>query len=195
MTSQTPKNIFLSASIPRQTSAPKYFETADVGSIRDAVIALTLAVIPKHRLVWGGHPTITPLIGHVMSTHNRNTDKHLTLYQSKFFQRFFREDNRFPDIVQTEEQEDRSASLRLMRDKMLSSHDFAAGVFIGGMEGVEEEYRLFSEKHPQASVIVLSSTGAAAKIIDRSADHSRKNIRFESGHAYSSVFQRLLAKI
>jgi len=38
------KNIFLSASIPLPERDPKYYETADVIAIRDAVIALCINV-------------------------------------------------------------------------------------------------------------------------------------------------------
>ena len=54
--------IFLSASIPLPDRHPKYIETADISAIRDAVNALAKVVIPNAILVWGGHPSITPLI-------------------------------------------------------------------------------------------------------------------------------------
>ncbi len=47
------KNIFLSASIPLPERDLKYIETADIIAIRDAVIALTTVVLPKHRIIWG----------------------------------------------------------------------------------------------------------------------------------------------
>ena len=52
-----------------------------------------------------------------------------------------------------------------MRNRMLDEYEFAAGVFIGGMEGVEEEYRMFIKKHPHAITLPIASTGAAAKKI------------------------------
>ena len=60
------KNIFLSASIPLPERHPKYYNTADIIAIRDAVIALASVVIDKHRIIWGGHPSITPLINFVI---------------------------------------------------------------------------------------------------------------------------------
>ena len=56
------KNIFLSASIPLKERDPKYFNSADIIAIRDSVIALATVVLPNHRLIWGGHPSITPII-------------------------------------------------------------------------------------------------------------------------------------
>ena len=60
------KNIFLSASVPLPDRDPKYIETADIIAIRDAVIALVTVALPNHRIIWGGHPSITPLIYYVM---------------------------------------------------------------------------------------------------------------------------------
>ena len=60
------KNIFLSASIPFKERHERYFNTADIIAIRDSVIALSSLVIPKYRLIWGGHPSITPMIHYVL---------------------------------------------------------------------------------------------------------------------------------
>ena len=78
-----------------------------------------------------------------------------------------------------------------MRTKMLKSENFYAGVFIGGMEGVEEEYEMFCKLHPNALVIPVASTGAAALLI-----YQRKDRHFSSDLeidlAYPSLFRRLL---
>ena len=46
------KNIFLSASIPLPERHPKYYDSADIIAIRDAVIALASLVIGKHKIIW-----------------------------------------------------------------------------------------------------------------------------------------------
>ena len=186
------KNIFLSASIPLQERDPEYIETADIIAIRDAVIALTTVVLPRHRLIWGGHPSITPLIYHVMEKLNLNIQEHITLYQSRFFKEYFPKDNnKFKNIVLTDIVDDRERSLLHMRHRMLSESEFAAGIFIGGMEGVEEEYDMFIEKHPKALVLPIASTGAGAKKIydERFTD---KNERLVKDYAYMSLFQKYL---
>jgi len=76
------KKIFLSASIPLVDRDPKYFNTADNTAIRDAVIALARIVLPKAELVWGGHPSITPLIKLVLEKQQLKVEDHVTLYQS-----------------------------------------------------------------------------------------------------------------
>lgn len=193
MASKELKNIFLSASIPLPERDPKYFETADVIAIRDAVIALATNVLPEHRLIWGGHPSITPLIYYVMQKLNIDVQKHLVLYQSKFFEKYFPEDNnKFKNVVQTPVFGDRDSSLRLMRELMFVQYDFTAGVFIGGMEGVIDEFNLFKELHPKAIIIPLASTGAASKIIYESFKDKDKDKRFVGDYAFSSVFQDFL---
>jgi len=184
------KNIFLSASIPLSYRDEKYYATADVIAIRDAVIALATCVLPKYRLIWGGHPSITPLIYYVMQKLNINVQEHLTLYQSLFFQKYFPEDNnKFENVIQTPVHDDRDSSLRLMREMMLGTKEYVAGIFIGGMEGVEVEYKMFKEFHPDALIIPLASTGAAAKIL---YDNHHNNKRFVDDYAFSSIFQECL---
>ena len=187
------KNIFLSASIPLQERDPQYIETADIIAIRDAVIALTTVVLPSHRLIWGGHPSITPLVYHVMEKLNLNIQEHITLYQSMFFEKYFPKDNnKFDNIVLTDIVEgDRKRSLLHMRNRMLGESEFVAGIFIGGMEGVEEEYDMFIKKHHNAIILPIASTGAAAKKIydERFTD---KNERLVKDYAYMSLFQKYL---
>jgi len=185
------KNFFLSASIPLPERDTKYFETADIIAIRDAVIALATVILPTHKLVWGGHPSITPLIYYVMEKLELNVQEHITLYQSKFFEKYFPADNnKFNNVIQTENMSDRKLSLLTMRSAMLNSYQYTAGIFIGGMEGVEEEYAGFKALHPNALTIPVASTGAAAKIIFDNSEN--KNERLLKDYAYMSLFQDLL---
>ena len=176
-----------------QERDPEYIETADIIAIRDAVIALTTVVLPSHRLIWGGHPSITPLVYHVMEKLNLNIQEHITLYQSMFFEKYFPKDNnKFDNIVLTDIVEgDRERSLLHMRNRMLGESEFVAGIFIGGMEGVEEEYDMFIKKHHNAIILPIASTGAAAKKIydERFTD---KNERLVKDYAYMSLFQKYL---
>lgn len=214
------KNIFLSASIPLENRHQKYFETADVIAIRDAVISLASILLLKNRIIWGGHPSITPLIYYVVektienkvsfkgeSLQNPNNlkekvetivrkeiQKHVKLYQTLFFKNLFPPDNnKFENIVFTEDTGEIQSSISLMRKKMLTENKYVAGVFIGGMEGIEEEYKLFKEFHPKAVVLPLASTGGATKILyNEVVPESEKNDRFESDYGYMSLFQKYL---
>ncbi len=185
-------NIFLSASVPLPERDPKYYKTSDLIAIRDAVLALATIALPKHRLVWGGHPSITPLIYYVLQKMDVNIQEHITLFQSRYFEKYFPEDNnKFNNVILTENLGDKISSLRLMRETMFESYEFKAGIFIGGMEGVEEEYNMFKITQPDALVLPIASTGAAAKII---YDNLKNNIsdQFERNYAYMSLFQNYL---
>ncbi|MBP9102220.1 MAG: hypothetical protein KBF82_00015 [Chitinophagaceae bacterium] len=187
--------IFLSASIPDQTGNPKYYDSADIIAIRDAVRALVTVVLPKSYLVWGGHPAITPLIRYVMTTMEYDIKNHVTLYQSNFFRRFFPEDNEyFENVVIVPEMEDKTKSLYKMRYKMLTENIFEAGVFIGGMEGVEEEYEMFKSLQPTAKIFPVASTGAASKIIFQNYPEALDQ-SLQTDYAYMALFRSLFKQI
>jgi SLOG cluster3 family len=69
----------------------------------------------------------------------------------------------FKNVVITEVVEnDRDASLNLMRKQMFSDSEFESAVFIGGMSGIFEEYNMLSAIHPKCSMVPVGSTGGAA---------------------------------
>lgn len=185
------KNIFLSASIPLPGRDPLYFESADPIAIRDAVIALSSLVLPRCRLVWGGHPSITPLIYYVLQKINISIPQHVVLFQSDYFQaRFPHENACFQNIVHTPARANREDSLAQMRRQMLTSYPFSAGIFIGGMEGVETEYALFRTLQPDALVLPIASTGGAARIIYEQSGCPEKELA--TNYAYASLFENQL---
>lgn len=214
------KNIFLSASVPLPERHPKYYDTADIIAIRDAVIALASLVLGKHRIIWGGHPSITPLINFVIERSiqykldkelyelsseeqkeflfkeiKKEIQNHVTIYQSLFFKDKFPEDNeKFENIIFTDDKGDIPSSVQFMREEMLSKNKFAAAVFIGGMNGVEDEYTIFKGYHPEALILPIASTGAAAKIVfdSLSSDDEAKDERFLKDYGYMSLFQKFL---
>lgn len=191
MATGTLKNIFLSASVPLPDRPAKYYDTADVIAIRDSVVALASTVLPTHRLVWGGHPSITPIINYVIQKLGMKVQNHVVLFQSSFFEQYFPEDNNeFENVILIESTGEIQSSKLEMRKAMLSSFVFSAGVFIGGMEGVEEEYDLFREFHPDASVIPVASTGAAANILFNKFEFQNNALMNE--YAYSSLFKELI---
>jgi len=187
--------IFLSASIPLQERHPQYYETADFIAIRDAVKALATVVIPRCQLVWGGHPSITPLIRYVVEKMGANSKNHVTLYQSMAFAKYFPKDNvSFERIIYTLEMQSIDESLSLMREKMIGENSFVAGIFVGGMEGILDEYEIFSKHHPEAIAIPIASTGAAAKILFNIMDGMNLELdhRLLNDYAYMALFKDLL---
>ncbi|WP_454878504.1 SLOG domain-containing protein [Serratia inhibens] len=155
--------IFLSASVPL-IGRGDYHETANPFLIQCAVRELVIAVIRQHKIVWGGHPAITPMMWSICEDLGIDYSESVVLYQSNFFQdRFPEENQRFRNVVLTDAvPEDCAASLSRMREQMLSREDLAAAVFIGGMDGVEAEYDLFVRFHPEAKVLPVAAPGGAA---------------------------------
>ncbi len=215
------KNIFLSASIPLPERHPKYYDSADIIAIRDSVIALARLVIGKHRIVWGGHPSITPLIYYVIERmlvnklerkdwelplnqeEKKSIEKqlkekiqqHVLLYQSNIFKdKFPPENEKFKNVIITEDLGDIPPSIAEMRKRMFTENEFAAAVFIGGMNGVEDEYTMFKELHPNALILPIASTGAAANIVYDSLalNDEAKHERFLKDYGYMSLFQKYL---
>ena len=184
-------SIFLSASVPLPERDAKYFETADVIAIRDSIRGLITATMPSGRIVFGGHPAITPMIRMMLRSIGVSPRNHITLYQSRFFEPKFPSDNdAFEDVRLIDAAESLETSLIKLRRAMIGSHDFDAGVFIGGMDGVEHEYRLFREIHPTKPAYPIASTGAAAKLVfDQNCPE--KQFLLTDLH-YLSLFRRLL---
>ncbi|WP_312082017.1 SLOG domain-containing protein [Epilithonimonas hominis] len=193
MASKELKNIFLSASVPFRDRHEKYYNTADIIAIRDSVIALASIVIPNYRLIWGGHPSITPIIYYVLQKFDISIQHHIKLYQSKHFEKIFPIENKEFEVVEiTEDLGDLGSSLNLMRNKMLGDNNFEAGIFIGGMDGVEDEFRIFQELNPKAIILPIASTGAAANIIYEENIKKFQDEKLKTDYGYMSLFQELL---
>ncbi|HCT74310.1 MULTISPECIES: SLOG domain-containing protein [Psychrobacter] len=188
------KQVFLSASIPLVERHPSYYETADVIAIRDCVSSLAKIILPKFRLVWGGHPSITPLISSVLESLEVDIEEHVYLYQSEHFRKIFPVENeKFSEsLIVTDDIGSRDESLALMREKMIVNNDFIAGIFVGGMEGVEDEFELFTQSHPEAMVLPMASTGAAALGIYEEGDF---DISLKDDYAYIALFYKLFKEI
>ena len=161
--------IFLSASIPDSKLNSEYFSTAKISAIRDAVIALVSVVISRSSLTWGGHPSITSLV--VNSARQSDILSRARVYQSEFFaDRFPAENQSVDNVIITSKEEDEKSSLEKMRARMFHDRQFTAGIFIGGMKGVVNEYNLFRTSQPRALALCVARTGGAAKFIQGSSN-------------------------
>ncbi|SRR5260370_13712791 len=186
------RSIFLSASIPLPDRHPRFRDTVDVVAIRDSVRALVSAASPSYRIVFGGHPAITPIIRNQIENLGRSVREHFVVYQSLFFEASFLPDlESFEKVVYTKAvPNDLQASLSLMRNQMLDSEPFAAAFFIGGMEGIVTEFELFRQKRPNAPTFPIASTGAAAAILFKEKEMWADDLI--SDMKYLSLFRRLL---
>lgn len=182
-------NIFLSASIPEERNS-EYFNSADVIAIRDSVIALVRVALPTYKLIWGGHPSITKLVANVLVHSNINIQDSVTLYQSLYYKRFFPlENDSVANIILTPDMGDQESSDTELRERMIGENNYYAGIFVGGMEGVEKEFEMFVQKHPYAKVFPIASSGAAAKFIFNKINADQNLL---TNLAYSSLFKELL---
>lgn len=194
MTQHPDEAVFLSASVPDPRRDPSYFDTADLTAIREAVHALVQVVLPRRRLVFGGHPAISPFV--LLEARSLGLEARVVIYQSEFFRAEVpKEAIAFPHLTWTDAVDgDRAKSLRLMRDAMLDGHTFTAGVFVGGMDGVEEEFARFRARWPEVPAYPVASTGAAAKaLFDRGEGPTDAGVRraLESDVVYAAMFGEL----
>jgi len=198
------KTVFLSASVPVPERAEQYnrIEGAHF-EIEQAVISLARAVFAEHGvLVFGGHPAISPLVAMVAGEYREPTfaESHqekpaapIRIFQSRAFDGFLPDDTllmyrlgyatiTWVDAVGGEKFDPgfkyREApcpnSLQAMREAMIQWTSPEAMVCIGGMEGVEREFEVFSRFRSGAPVYALERTGGAALILAR---HRRNEIR------------------
>lgn len=192
------RRIFLSASVPLPSRDAAYYSTADVVAIRDAVRALTIVIIEQDlQLVFGGHPAISPMIRLQIAQAGLPVGDRVVMYQSRFFSRVFPDDNKsFEHVILTDIiDNDKDKSLAHMRDVMVAG-SFLCGVFIGGMEGVESEYKLFRRKQKKTPAFPVASTGAASEIIYESNRNIKKNhpeLRTEI--SYISLMRNLITSL
>jgi hypothetical protein len=155
--------VFLSASVPDPKRGAQYAKTADTVAITAAVAALVHVTLGRRRLVWGGHPAITPMIWVVAENMNVDYGSWVRLYQSRYFEDDFPDENaRFRNVTYTDDVDhNQETSLRAMRERMFKDHEFGAAVFIGGMRGIIDEFELFQKFQPEARIVPVLSTGGA----------------------------------
>ena len=154
--------IFLSASVPER-ELDTYIP--DPVAIRDAVRALVAETVRKRMLVFGGHPAISPLVHHAAD--DLGAIDNVRIYQSEFFRPVIPPvAQQFPHLIWTSiVGNNRKLSLIEMQTRMIDSQQFAAGVFIGGMDGVEDEWTMFTLRYPHVPVYPIASTEGAARLL------------------------------
>jgi len=155
----------------------RYLHDAQPARIRSAVLALTRAMlIRRTRLVFGAHPAISPMVLAV-AREVQAPPGSILIFQSEFFRRSFPSPTlelaswesgllvltgAAPDAKARAKKPERTASLQLMRELMVSVPNLRGAVFVGGMEGVAAEADLFRQQNPGKPMYALASTGSAA---------------------------------
>ncbi len=194
------RTIFLSASYPEPgTNWPDcYKDTLNPGLIAQGVKAILKAVfLRRGKVVFGGHPTITPFVLDVAEGYERyyEGEKFVYFYQSKYFEGWYTEEAKYlqakslalfqaTDKIIVEplagasqariDKVNREASLLEMRQRMFVDCNPAFAVFIGGKEGIIHEFDLFHENCPQTRMYpIMAPGGAAGKLLSEKGKLSR----------------------
>lgn len=155
--------VFLSASVPQP--GRRGFESFDPVLVGSAVHAFVEVVLGRRLLIWGGQPAITPIIWEAARRLGVPYERSVLLYQSAFFRGRYPQVNlRFENWVEVAAVEgDMNASLAQMRARMFSDHPYEAAVFIGGMEGVNDEFDALRDNAPDARLVPLPAAGGVAR--------------------------------
>ncbi len=187
-------SVFLSASIPYLSPEKEdvYYNTMDSVAIREAVLGLTRVVLSRGDLVFGGHPAINPFVLQIAKELGRK--EHVFIFQSDFFKNNMpKEVWELKNIQWTHAQPTRETSLAFMREKMLAFRPYSMGVFIGGMDGVEDEYTLFCKDCAGVPAYPIGSTGAAAlRLLQNNPKTPALNDLLLNETAYVWLFEQLL---
>jgi hypothetical protein len=210
--------VFLSASIPDRLLQTY---TCKADQIRDAIRALVEETVRDRVLVFGGHPAISPLVWGAANDLN-STDR-VVIYQSRKYEKLIPvEASYFKNLVWTDavpkdepdgdDPYDTEKSLTVMRAQMIEKRSgvpgpraqelppFEAGLFIGGMEGVEdEEWRFFRRTYPNVPAFPVASTGGAAhrlwdRLFVKSQDNRYANPALDVPDPLTSSAREVLSK-
>lgn len=166
MTENIRNQIFLSASFPSGERG-REVEPYDPSAIADAVTAISrAALLSDGHLLFGGHPTITPLI--LLIGTELEVKGRVDIFQSRWFEHQITDEtwrlirSEVGRIHWTQRRENLKSSLHYMREEMLQSSRPAAAVFVGGMSGILDEYEAFGRLHQGVPRIGLTGPGGAA---------------------------------
>ncbi len=171
--------IFISASIPDRERWKGNFDPL---GITDAVVAVARTVLQNGgKLVTAAHPTIAPLLLYVAAEQLEENDQRIIVYQSRAFKdvlpvatKRYQDEGigkiKWTARIDKEPPDPKRApkSLKKMRYQMLKESKPVAAVFIGGMEGISDEYNLFHKLYPASPVYAFKQPGGEArKIVDK----------------------------
>jgi hypothetical protein len=165
--------VFLSASFPsgERGDAFRPYRTADIGAAASAVAEAVLRTGAD--LVFGGHPTISPLVLQIAGL--LKAGRQVEIWQSDSYRdvvtpevhRLVGEEG--ARLLRVPKGKDRPSSLALLRDRMLAE-GAAAAFFVGGMEGIGDEFHLLRQTHPDTpAFLFVTPGGMTARLAQQAA--------------------------
>jgi hypothetical protein len=204
------RTVFLSASIP---DPGRYEGPFDALEITDAVVAAARAVITAGGvLATAAHPTIAPLLLYVANElpADPTSEVAVHVYQSRLFEdvlpsetrRLFETGAGQPHWTRAAENERPepgrwNESLRIMRRQMLREQAPGAAVFIGGMQGILDEFDLFREMYPMSPTYPLARPGGEARHLVVRAEFAGRSTELgqmlATSDVYPAIFRRVVA--
>ena len=197
---------FLSASIP---DPHRWSGEYDALAITDAVVALARAFLTAGwQLVSAAHPTIAPLLLYVAAELQGEGERRVSIYQSALFEdvlptatRRFEADG-IGTVVWTEAVEgdkpvvdEWHASLKVMRQQMLLETEPDVALFVGGMDGIPDEYALFGQLRPGSPRYALGGPGGAAREIALQDVRTPLQDDLAHGVVYPALARRILLEV
>jgi hypothetical protein len=201
------RSVFLSASIP---TPDRWDGEFDAREITDAVVAASRAVLTAGgRLVTAAHPTIAPLLLYVASEFPPRTGEGASVitYQSLVYERLmsdatlrFRDSGigefRFTPAVPGDKPEFplSNRSLLVMREQMLAETKPIAAIFVGGMQGIREEYELLESLSPTPIRYPVGRPGGEASRLAQTVD-GELAVLLTSGDVYPTIFRAVIGDL
>lgn len=186
--------LFLSAGVPferthgtpEQMRDNRLYLPPQRTEIRTAVVQLARFAFTRDvQLVFGGHPAVSPLVLETTRAVPPSREPRVFVFQSAYFEHVLpiatmklanwshgrllwtRSDGPPQAPGAPGDPGAREASLRLMRESMVTVPGLVGAVFIGGMDGIEAEADLFRGFQPHLPRYALPGTGSAAKRLFR----------------------------
>lgn len=169
--------------------------------ITDAVVAFARACLTQnYRIVSAAHPTLAPLLLYVAAEFPPVAEPRVVIYQSKLFEdvlptatrRF--EAEGIGSVVWTEAASNDEpkpgrwdSSLRIMRQRMLDETDPVGAAFIGGMQGIADEFALFRQEFPRRPVYAVRRPGGEAALLS-----SQLNSEQSRAMSYPTIWRQFL---
>ena len=166
MTNLERKKVLLSASFPSGERGER-FKPYDPSGIVAAICAFSREILESNgTLTIGGHPTITPLVVRICK--DLGVTDSVTVFQSEWFR-----EQKIPEVDEIENEQlgtiqwtdsadERDEALRIMREAMIKEGQYAGALFIGGMEGIEAEYKMVRSFSPETPCVPIAGPGGAA---------------------------------
>lgn len=189
--------IFLSAGIPspKPKEGREFFGKGNVPAIRESVMAFTRVCMEYHiPFCFGGQPAISPLVYEIAKNFGAEFASNVKIYQSAFFKgKTPKEVSYFKNIEWTKIVDDKDwrPNVASMREIMLGQK-LQCAVFIGGMDGIIDEAKMFHRLHPDAEMISVPNTGGATSVLK---DRTKLDfITLPNNYAYVSSFKKYLLK-